>query len=219
MGLLDDLKEQNREDRAALRKAHKLTAGETQTISARMAARGRDIESTRSRMAELHASLGTEQCRRLESMQGNAFLCARVNARAIRANIRQCLQAHKFERRKLERAYRHQILREECCSCSLCRLRLTSNVEAKEHSQTKDLVHRRERNISAKVRKYNALVDQMELLARQGKKPSARTRLPRRLDAKKLFRLDVDDEIWQEDPGLGPQDEGNLPRWQTDENV
>lgn len=80
-------------------------------------------------------------------------------------------------------------------------------------------MHRRERNISVKVRKYNALVDQMALLARQGKKPNARTRLPRKLDAKKLFRLDVDDEIWQEDPGLGPQDEQNLPRWQTDDEV
>ena len=43
--------------------------------------------------------------------------------------------------------------------------------------------------------------------------------VPRRLDAKKLFRLDVDDDIWQEDPGLGPQDEGGLPRWQVDEPV
>lgn len=59
----------------------------------------------------------------------------------------------------------------------------------------------------------------MALLAQQGKKPSARTRLPRRLDMKKLFRLDVDDDIWQEDPGLGPQDEGEPPRWQTDPDV
>lgn len=59
----------------------------------------------------------------------------------------------------------------------------------------------------------------MAVLARQGKKPSARTRLPRRLDVKKLFRLDVDDEIWQEDPGLGPQDEAVIARWQTDPDV
>lgn len=59
----------------------------------------------------------------------------------------------------------------------------------------------------------------MVLLACQGKKPTARTRLPRRLDIKKLFRLDVDDEIWQEDPGLGPQDEGDIARWQSDVDV
>lgn len=53
----------------------------------------------------------------------------------------------------------------------------------------------------------------------QGKKPSARTTLPRRLDAKKLFRLDVDDDIWQDDAGLGPQDDDAVPRWQSDEAV
>lgn len=91
--------------------------------------------------------------------------------------------------------------------------------EAKDHAQTKDLVHRRKSNISASVRKYNALVDQMHLLARQGKKPSARSQLPRKLDFKQLFKLDVDDDIWQEDPGLGPQGEDDLPRWMTDEDV
>lgn len=111
MGLLDDLKQQTREDRTLLRKAHKLTAAETQTINARLASARRDVDSTQSRIAELNAALGTEQCRRLEALRGNAYLCARVNACAIRANIRQCLQAHKFERRKLERAYRHQVLR------------------------------------------------------------------------------------------------------------
>lgn len=121
MGLLDDLQQQTREDRKALRKAHKLTASETQAINIRMAATRRDIESTRLRMADLHESLGTEQCRRLESLRGNAYLCARVNARAVRANIRHSLQAHKFERRKLERAYRHQILRASGSSvCDAC---------------------------------------------------------------------------------------------------
>lgn len=91
--------------------------------------------------------------------------------------------------------------------------------DAKDHAQTKDLVHRREKTITSQVKKYNNLIEQMALLARQGKKPTARTRLPLRLDVKKLFRLDVDDEIWQEDPGLGPQDEGPIPRWQCDADV
>lgn len=70
------------------------------------------------------------------------------------------------------------------------------------------------------MKKYNALVDEMTLLARAGKKPSARTRLPRKLDSKKLFRLDVDDDIWQDDPGLGPQGENSdVQRWQVDDDV
>lgn len=80
-------------------------------------------------------------------------------------------------------------------------------------------MHRREKSLGAQVKKFNALVDQMALLVRQGKGPRRHTRLPRRLETRKLFKLDVDDDIWQEDPGLGPQDEGELPRWQTDEGV
>lgn len=96
---------------------------------------------------------------------------------------------------------------------------LTPLAEEKEHAQTRDLIHRREKNLAAQVRKFNALVEQMAELKRQHKTPSTRTRLPRPLDSRKLFKLDVDDEIWQEDPGLGAQDEAALPRWQTDEAV
>lgn len=92
-------------------------------------------------------------------------------------------------------------------------------IEEKEHSQAKDLVHRREKNVAGQVRRFNALVDQITALVKQGKAPKRKMVLPRRLDSRKLFRLDVDDDIWQEDLGLGPQDEGNLPRWQTDEDV
>lgn len=95
----------------------------------------------------------------------------------------------------------------------------TRCAEQKEHSQVKDLVHRREKNVAAQVRRFNVLVDQMALLVKQGKAPKRKMVLPRRLDSRKLFKLDVDDDIWQEDPGLGPQDEENLPRWQTEQDV
>lgn len=91
--------------------------------------------------------------------------------------------------------------------------------EHKDHAQTRDLVHRREKNLSAMVRKYNMLVNQIEVLLKSDKGPRRGTKAPRRLDAKRLFQLDVDDDIWQEDPGLGPQDEGDLPRWQIDKDV
>jgi hypothetical protein len=44
------------------------------------------------------------------------------------------------------------------------------------------------------------------------------SQLPLRLDIKKLFRLDVDDSIW-DDCGLGGLDEGVVPRWLADEEV
>ncbi|EJD44915.1 hypothetical protein AURDEDRAFT_64944 [Auricularia subglabra TFB-10046 SS5] len=198
LGTIDDLKQEIKQDRKELRKSHKLSPAETQKITSRIDAAQEEIDATQIKIESMNEALGTEHCRRLEAMRGNEYLRVRVNARALRAKIRQSLVAHKFEHRKLERAYRHQ---------------------AKEHSQTKDLVHRRERNITAQVRKFNGYVDQMGLLARQGKKPPGKIRLPRKLDIKKLFKLDVDDHIWQEDPGLGPQGEKDLPRYLSDGNV
>ncbi|EJD34168.1 hypothetical protein AURDEDRAFT_76423, partial [Auricularia subglabra TFB-10046 SS5] len=206
MGLVQDLKLQLRGDRTKLRKAHALPSAEIQKLSASIDAAERELETTESRIAHLHATLGTERACRLETLRGDAYIRARVKARALRAAIRDNLVHHKFEHRKLERAFRHQ-------------QSLTTFPEAKEHAQTKDLVHRRERTIGAQVRSFNKLVDEMALLAKQGKKPRGRAPLPRKLDSKKLFKLDVDDDIWQEDPGLGPQGEDNLPRWQTDDNV
>lgn len=112
MGAIDDVQQQRKEDRKALRKAHKMTATETRALTIRIEAASRDVDTMKARIADLNAALGTEQCRRLEEMRGNAYLCARVNARALRANIRANLVSHKFEHRKLERAYRHQVLRE-----------------------------------------------------------------------------------------------------------
>ncbi|EJD41840.1 hypothetical protein AURDEDRAFT_41470, partial [Auricularia subglabra TFB-10046 SS5] len=214
LGTIDNLKYQQKEDRATLRKSQKLSTSDETAIKARLEATQAKIESTKSRIVELNATLGTEQCRRLETMKGNEYICARVNARALRAKIREGIVAHKFERRKLERAYRQQILRMLALLASNGIAHFIS--ESKEHSQTKDLVHRRERTITAQIQKYNDLVDKMASLARQGKKPTPRVRLPRKLDSKKIFKLDVDDDIWQEDPGLGPQGEASFPRWQTD---
>lgn len=111
MGTVDDLKQEHRDVKKALRKAHKMTPVETQELTTRVEAIQRELEEERERIVTLNASLGTEQCRRLEAMRGNAYLRARVNARALRATIRHALQAHKFERRKLERAYRAQVMR------------------------------------------------------------------------------------------------------------
>lgn len=111
MGAVADLKEEARETRTKLRKIHKMTASEAQDLTARADAIQRELSTTKTRISTMHASLGTEQCRRLEDLRGSAYLSARVNARVLRDNIRIALQAHKFEREKLERTYRRQIMR------------------------------------------------------------------------------------------------------------
>lgn len=93
-----------------------------------------------------------------------------------------------------------------------------SVTDAKEHAQTKDLVHRKQKGISALVTKYNKLVDKMAHAHELGQSPP-NSILPRRLNARDLFRLDVDDVVWLEDPGLGGMDEGAVPLWLGNEDV
>ncbi|EJD36772.1 hypothetical protein AURDEDRAFT_73874 [Auricularia subglabra TFB-10046 SS5] len=204
---VDELREQRRDDRAKLRKtAHNLSARDVQQLSDRIDQTDAQIKATRARIALAQSQLGTGALRRFEDMRGDAYIRTRVNARAVRVQIRMAIQAHKFEREKLERNYRRHIMR-------------SVRPENKDHAQMRDLVNSREKNLSALVRKFNSLVTQMEVLVKSSKGPRRTMRLPRRLDSKKLFRLDVDDEIWEEDPGLGPQDEGDLPAWQVNAKV
>lgn len=217
LGRLDELRQEHKEARAKMKKVHRMTATETSETTARMEDTTAAIKKTESTLLQLRGALGTRATEKWDALRGDAYLRARVNARRLREVIRSSLKSHKFERDKLEKSFRRHIMRTS-------NTRHVNDVtdclqEEKEHTQVRDLVHRREKNVSAQVRRYNALVDQMKVLVTQGKAPRRRTVVPHRLDTRKLFRLDVDDDIWQEDPGLGPQDEGALPRWQTDEDV
>ncbi|KDQ05679.1 hypothetical protein BOTBODRAFT_122395 [Botryobasidium botryosum FD-172 SS1] len=123
-----------------------------------------------------------------------------MNAHVLRTRIRAKVVEFKFERTKLKRVYRHHLMQE------------------KQHTQTKNSIHRRHNGISALISKFNKLVDQMDSL-RRGHKAPINTVSPQKLDVRKIFRLDVDDELWQEDPGLGDETCDELPRWLGDEKV
>ena len=70
-----------------------------------------DIAATQARVKTATSALGTDSAARLQELRGNAYIAARVNARALRANIREAVRSHKFEREKLERSYRNQVMR------------------------------------------------------------------------------------------------------------
>ncbi|KZV90036.1 hypothetical protein EXIGLDRAFT_771164 [Exidia glandulosa HHB12029] len=201
LGRLDELRGEQRDARKKLKKVEKLTPAEASEAQTLLCDAEDEIRRTEVAIENMRAALGARASQRWDALRGDAYLRARINARRLRAVIRASIQSHKFEREKVERSFRRHVMQQ------------------KEHSQVKDLVHRREKNVAAQVRRFNALVDQMALLAKQGKAPQRKMVLPRRLDSRKLFKLDVDDDIWQEDPGLGPQDEASLPRWQTDQDV
>ena len=70
----------------------------------------------------------------------------------------------------------------------------------------------REPGIERLVRSFNAICAQMQDIAPR------RAFLPRPIDMKGLYKLDVDDAIWQ-DAGLGGETEDDIPRWMSDKSV
>ena len=68
------------------------------------------IEVTQKRLTSAEKALGVRSCQRLEKLKGNGFLRLRMNVRALKARMRARLVNHKFECRKLERVYRHQVM-------------------------------------------------------------------------------------------------------------
>ncbi|KDQ11852.1 hypothetical protein BOTBODRAFT_113727 [Botryobasidium botryosum FD-172 SS1] len=166
-----------------------------------------DLESARATSAQVNASLkamekalGVTGKQQLAALKGNPYLRARMNARALRARIRARIIEHKFERTKIERAFRRQMQQE------------------KNHAHTNASIHRRKGSIMTLIRKFNKLVDDMKALRRDGQAP-IESKLPRTLDAAKIFRLDVDDDLWQDDPGLGDDDAGDVPGWLGNDKI
>lgn len=111
MGQLDELRQDLKDERKKLKAVHKMKASEVTAVTARVDAAKEAIASTETAIADLRASLGTTASAKLETMRGDAYLRARVNARALRTTIRASLRSYKFERRKIERAFRHQLMR------------------------------------------------------------------------------------------------------------
>ncbi|KIJ48098.1 hypothetical protein M422DRAFT_248268 [Sphaerobolus stellatus SS14] len=112
------------------------------------------------------------------------------------SRIRTKLVSQKFERSRLERAYTHQVMRD------------------KDHQQTKNLLKRTRQSITALVSRYKNLVTEMKALKRRGRAPWG-SRVPKPLEARDLFRLDVDDEIWL-DLAVDGDEATKPPAWMSD---
>lgn len=112
LGHLNELKQELKDDRVKMKKVHKMTAGEASTVMSRIDATEVEIKTTEGSIIDLRASLDARASQKWDSLRGDAYLRARVNARRLRMTIRSSLQSHKFEREKLERSYRRHVMRE-----------------------------------------------------------------------------------------------------------
>ncbi|KIJ48221.1 hypothetical protein M422DRAFT_45443 [Sphaerobolus stellatus SS14] len=129
-----------------------------------------------------------------------------MNARALKNRIRSKVIAQRFERGQLEKAYHHHVMPDE-----------GSNTEEKDHAQTKALLKRGNKSINSLVSKFNRLAELMCDLKRRKKAPP-KARIPPLLKTQKLFRLDVDNDIWNVD-GLGDENDTAPPGWLANQDI
>ncbi|KAL6303233.1 hypothetical protein BKA93DRAFT_818113 [Sparassis latifolia] len=146
------------------------------------------------------AVLGIGERVQLVRLARNVFLRIRMNARAIKHRIRDHLRQRKFELERLERSYRQTI----------------NNNKLSTHAESS--IKHREPGILKLAKTYNDLCMQMSTLIRQRKAPRFAI-VPPPIQSNGLFKLDIDDDIWQ-DVGLDDDaDTDAVPRWLGDEMV
>jgi len=94
-------------------------------------------------------------------------------------------------------------------------MKLILRVENKLKSHTSDQIKHREPGIVKLTKSYNEACDQMGELITEKSAPRGAV-VPQHIQRDGLFKLDVDDDIWQ-DVGLD-DDDGMPPRWLADDN-
>jgi hypothetical protein len=167
-----------------------------------------DLQEYQAKLAKLRTSIATKRSKlsvdgrlNLTKLMGNVFLRERMNALALKQRIRDRLRYRKFELENMERAYRNTVN------------------HAKLEAHTNQQIKRKEPGIQTLARKYNTICQSLEEKIKSEKAPlGAIAPLPIEMD--NLFKLDVDDDIWQ-DIGLTDDNDEDLdiPAWLGDECV
>ncbi|KII84699.1 hypothetical protein PLICRDRAFT_117578 [Plicaturopsis crispa FD-325 SS-3] len=184
-----------------------------------------ELSAIRGRIAVLSSNihsriraLGANERSNLKRLASNEYVRVRMNARALKKRIRDRLRQRKFELERLERAYRHTVNgKTEIMDVFLGTY--GNCIEKNLRSHTASQVKRREPGILSLARAYNKLCEDLASLIRQRKAlPGAVAPTPISKDG--LFKLDVDDDIWQ-DIGLEEDDSsgGDIPPWLGDDDV
>jgi len=85
------------------------------------------------------------------------------------------------------------------------------------HGHAEAQLKRKEPGIQQLARKYNKLCDELVVMIEKRKAPRGAV-APHMIERDSLFKLDVDDEIWQ-DVGLQDDVQDKIPLWLGDDNV
>jgi len=147
------------------------------------------------------AKLSVDGRLNLTKLLDNEFLKLRMRALALKQRIRDRLRQQKFELENLERAYRKTV----------------NHLKLEKHAQTQ--LKRKEPGIQSTAKKYNKLCSDLSKMIDKGKAPRGAT-APLLIKLDGLFKLDVDDDIWQD---IGLTDETDdileIPAWLGNNSV
>ncbi|KAJ7116162.1 hypothetical protein C8R43DRAFT_1091280 [Mycena crocata] len=159
------------------------------------------LEMAEGKLRKKEAALGVIGAQALKKLSMSEYIRFKMNAYALKRRLRDRLRCRKFEMDKVERSFR----------------RLVN--DQKLYSHTESAVKRREPTISKLGAEYNKMCAQIVQLIKGGKAPRQAT-APAPIPAGQLWKLDVDDEIWQ-DVGFDDEDDAATepPQWMADEKV
>jgi hypothetical protein len=166
------------------------------------------LEECQAKLAKLRTSMANKKNKlsvdgrlNLSKLLGNEFLKKRMNALALKQRLRDRLRNRKFELENVERAYRNTVN------------------HAKLEAHTKQQVKHKEPGIQTLARKYNKLCSDLADMINSKKAPRGAV-VPLQIGMDGLFKLDVDDDIWQ-DVGLTDDNDEDvaIPAWLGDEIV
>jgi hypothetical protein len=161
----------------------------------------RKVKSQRKMIAARKTILSIDGRLNLTKLLDNQFLKIRMNALALKQRIRDHLRHRKFELENLERAYRKTI----------------NHIKLEKHAESQ--LKRREPGIQTLARKYNAYCVELKVLIDAGHAPQGAI-APLSIEMDGLFKLDVDDDIWQD---IGLTDDldhaSEIPGWLGNEDV
>ena len=161
----------------------------------------RKVKNQKKMIAARKTTLSVDGRLNLTNLLDNQFLKLRMNALALKKRIRDRLRHRKFELENLERAYRKTI----------------NHIKLEKHAESQ--LKRREPGIQTLARKYNAYCVELEALINAGRAPRG-AMAPLSIEMDGLFKLDVDDDIWQ-DIGLTDDLDNafEIPDWLGNEDV
>ncbi|KAJ7071718.1 hypothetical protein B0H15DRAFT_793422, partial [Mycena belliarum] len=155
-------------------------------------------KDAKERATWLQNALGVTDSEALKKLKHSRYYTARMNARGLKERLRSKLQDRKFELDPIERSFR----------------RTRSENQRNEHAS--QAIRRREPNIAKLAKSYNKMRDDIATLIKTKKAPRGAV-APTPVPSTGIYKLDIDDEIWQ-DLGL-TEEEGVPPLWLSDDSV